>query len=52
VQYVAKGQQATFENARHNRGGVATVQRVSINGGFLLAAAPLAHRPELLLIAL
>jgi hypothetical protein len=25
---------------------------VAINGGFLLATAPLSHRPELLLIAL
>jgi hypothetical protein len=47
-----KCQQATFENARHNRAALPPFNRVAINGGFLLNAAPLSHRSELLLIAL
>jgi hypothetical protein len=37
---------------RHSKTLVPQFNGVAINGGFLLAAAPLAHRPELLLIAL
>jgi hypothetical protein len=45
-------QQATFGNARHNRAALPPFNGAAINGGFLLNAAPLSLRSELLLIAL